>query len=181
VTDRYPTATATTTTAEPTLDAAARPAGRPTVVSTSWPWRGSEKRTIVLTPLAGLAVSVYGQGWWWIVAPLALGAAFWLYRIGRYRKNRSSVTATITHDRISVRSQSLMGDSAVVIDTVHRIGYREFQSDRCVLLLGDGTAARVPERLLDQEPVRAVLARVLAGSPAVSAEARALLTDAGLV
>ncbi|WP_148611629.1 hypothetical protein [Nocardioides rubriscoriae] len=157
-----------------------RSAAEPVVVTSAWPWRGSEKRTIALTPVVGLAVAVLGQGWWWAAVPVALGVSFWLYRIGRYRKQRSSVTATITHDRIALRALNTMGDSAVDLGAVDQIAYRDFQSDRVLLLVGNGTAARVPARLLDEEPVREVLTRVLARGPKVSAEARDLLVELGL-
>lgn len=158
-----------------------RPTTEPVVLTSTWPWRGSEIRTIALTPLVGLGVALWGQGWWWSSVAVALGVSFWLYRIGRYRKQRSLVTATLTPARLTMRARNTMGDSAVDLGAVDEIAYRDFQSDRVLLLVGGGTAARVPERLLDQAPMRDVVAKVLARGPRISADARALLVELGLV
>uniref|UniRef100_UPI002B273619 hypothetical protein n=1 Tax=Nocardioides sp. TaxID=35761 RepID=UPI002B273619 len=75
---------------KPTLTA------EPVVVTSAWPWRGSEQRMIVATAAMGLGLAVWLQGWWWIAAAVGLGCAFWLYRVGDYRKQRSLVTVTIS-------------------------------------------------------------------------------------
>ena len=153
----------------------------PVVVTHAWPWRGSEKRTIIGTAVLGLALAAWLQGWWWSAAVVGLGCAFWLYRIGAYRKDRSRVTATITADRLVMSAENTMGDSAVDVGAVDEIGYRDFQSDRVLLLVGGGTAARVPERMLEEPALREVLERVLARGPRVSPQAREVLADTGLV
>lgn len=149
----------------------------PVVVSSAWPWRGSEKRMIVATTLIGLAVAAYGGGWWWTAAAVGLGGSSWLYLVGRSRKELSRVTATVTTDRLAVASRGAVGDSAVRIGEVTRIGYRRLQSDHVLLLHGGGTAARVPQRLLEHVEVREVVERVLAGAPQVATEASAVLAD----
>lgn len=151
------------------------------VVTSTWPWRGAEKRMVASLALLGLGIAVWGQGWWWTALPVGVASAWWLYQTGAGRKARSLVTATITADRISLRSRTQMGDSATVIDAVDHIGYRAFQSDRALLLRGDGTAARVPARLLDQEPVRAVVTRILDRAPSIDPSAREVLQEAGLL
>lgn len=150
-------------------------------VRSTWPWRGSEVRMVVALALLGLAVAVWGGGWWWTAAPVGAASAYQLYRVGRYRKAHSLVVATVSRQRLVVRARNTLGDSAVDLGAVEEIGFRAFQSDRTLLVRGGGSAARVPERLLDQEPVREALRVVLARGPKVAPEARAVLAAAGLL
>lgn len=144
-----------------------------------WPWDREEFLCMALS--FGLPGALAALSWpnliWaaaWTLS--ATAGIYWLYRVGKHRKTKSSVRIEISAQDVQITSDGTLGKSRVNLAAITSVGYRRFGSDECFMLSSGTECARIPVRATVDPHVAVLIDQAFAQAAEIAPDALDLNT-----